>query len=467
MKNRFEVSGLACWLVPLLFVLLLSPISVLAQDDVSGFQLSWVDDFNGSTLDTNRWIPANTNLPTNNSLHDYLPEQVTVESGNLVITSENLPSRGRQYRSGLVMTTNTQLHGRWEVRAKLPTSRGMWPAIWLLSDEPWPSGGEIDIMENRGDSPLTTSSAVHWGTNFPFDHNFAYTEQRSVHDGQAVNYHTGFHTYAVEWDPNQVRFYVDDVHHSTIRDSDTNGFMSSTFKPMRLIMNTAIGGDFLDNPDNTTQWPQRFEIDYVHAYERLASGPTLAFENGDFEANGGSLAHWSTFGNVLPNVTSGNEHVADGNEALKLFGQFNGTENFSGIEQGLSVEAGQELFVSADAFVSSLDSILGTNNEVFLKIDYYSELYAAFGSAEYLGSDGIVLANGFTQEDIWLNSQFESVVPVGAVEARLAIVFGQRDNASGAVFVDNVRFFAIPEPGMLGALAFLSVCSIRRRRPAK
>ena len=93
----------------------------------SGYEFAWADEFNGSELDTSLWTAANTNVPTNNSLQDYLPEQVTVNGGNLVITSENLASRGLQYRSGLVQSNTLQKHGRWDIRAKLPTSKGMWP----------------------------------------------------------------------------------------------------------------------------------------------------------------------------------------------------------------------------------------------------------------------------------------------------------------------------------------------------
>lgn len=95
-------------------------------------------------------------------------------------TSENISSRELPYRSGLVTSNTTQKYGSWVVRAKLPTSKGMWPAIWLLSVAPWPSEGEIDITENRGTQPTLTSSAFHYGTNQPFKNSF--------------------HTLSVEWD---------------------------------------------------------------------------------------------------------------------------------------------------------------------------------------------------------------------------------------------------------------------------
>lgn len=418
----------------------------------AGYDLAWSDEFDGNSLDTSRWTATNTNIPTNNSLQDYLPEQVSVSGGSLRILSENLPSRGLPYRSGLVETKNFQMYGRWDIRAKLPTSRGMWPAIWLLSDEvaaPWPSEGEIDIMENRGDSPNLTSSAFHYGINdgTNFEHNFRFAEQTAVHDSSSVNYHDSFHTYSVEWDPTQIRFYVDDVHHYTIRDSDVDGFLADDVGQMRLIINTAIGGAFLDNPDGSTVWPQEFEIDYVHAYTRSATEPVLTFENGGFEDNGGSIAHWSKFGDsLINNVSSGNENVDEGTEALKLFGQFNGQQNYSGIEQGISVSAGDEIRATARAFINSADSIAGSGNRVFFKIDYYSELYGLFGASEYISSDSIVLADGTTQNDAWLDNELLSTAPAGAVEARLAIVFEQNNNAGGAVFVDDVQFSIAAAP---------------------
>ncbi len=410
----------------------------------SGYDVAWYDEFDTTALDSSLWTAGNTNSPTNNSLQDYLPGQVSVSGGSLRILSENVESRGLQFRSGLVESNSYQKHGRWDVRAKLPTSKGMWPAIWLLSDtaaSPWPSEGEIDIMENRGDSPNLTSSAFHYGTNPPFAPSFVYAEQTSRHDGADVNYHDSYHTYSVEWDPTQIRFYVDDVHHYTTRDSDVGGFLTNDVGDMRLILNTAIGGTFLDNPDGSTVWPQELEIDYVHVYTKSALGPVLTFENGGFEDDGGSIAHWSKFGDSLfNNLSSGNENVDEGAEALKLFGQFNGQQNYSGIEQGISVSAGDEFRASARSLINSADSIAGSNNAVYFKIDYYSELYGLFGTSQYISSESIVIADATTQNDVWLDNELLSIAPAGAVEARLAIVFEQNDDAGGAVFVDDVQF---------------------------
>jgi beta-glucanase (GH16 family) len=455
-------------ILSLLFCVLLTSICI-AQPQISGYDHAWSDEFTGTALDTGLWTPANTNITTNNSLQDYLPSQVTVSGGNLVITSDNVSSRGRDYRSGLVTSTALQKHGRWDIRAKLPTSKGMWPAIWLLPDTPnWPSQGEIDIMENRGDEANTTSSAFHYGTNPPFNHQFVFQEQQARHNGAMENYHNSFHKYSVEWDPSQLRFYVDDVHHYTVRDSDVGGFLSSSVGDMRLIMNTAIGGNFLDNPDSSTVWPQTFEIDYVHAYTKSAAGPTLTFENGGFETNGGSLAHWTTFGNAMTNVSSGNDFVDDGSEALKLYGQFSGSDNYSGVEQGISIQGGDEVVIKASSFISSMDSILDTDNTVFLKVDYYSENYGLFGSGEYLGTESVEIANGTSILDAWQDFELTSFAPGGAVEARVAIVFAQLNGEGGAVWVDNVSITAIPEPASAAITGmFLSMLILRRRRSTR
>ena len=218
---------------------------------------------------------------------------------------------------------------------------------------------------------------------------------------------------------------------------------------MRLILNTAIGGNFLTNPNSSTVWPQEFQIDYVHAYTK-SGDRTLTIENGGFEDNGGSLAHWSKFGNVINNVSSGNQQVGSGQEALKLFGQFNGENNYSGITQGLTVTAGEELTASASAFIASNDSIAGSGNIVQLKIDYFNKQHGQFGSADFIGADEINLANGSTVNNQWFTRELISVAPAGAVEARVVIVFGQRDNAGGAVFVDDVNLSQVEPEVLLG-----------------
>lgn len=425
--------------VPFIFAICVSDGNA-QPPEVSGYEINWFDEFDGNLLDESKWTPQFNTFPTNNSLQVYLPGNVAVGGGNMIILSTDIPfGDGFDFRSGQVISTTSHRMGRFEVRGKLPTSTGMWPAIWLLPDAPWPSQGEIDIMENRGNQPFLTSSAFHFGTNPPFNHQFVFEEYTARKNGNLVNFHDSFHTYAVEWDPDQIRYYVDGVHYYTVRSSSVGNFLQNAqSSPMRLIINTAIGGHFLPNPDATTQWPQFFEIDYAYVYDRVGEA-TLELENGDFETNNGSLSNWSLFGRSGANLSPDDSHAQSGTSALKIFGQFNGSQNFSGIEQGVTVQPGDVLRLKASAFVDANDSLAGTLNQAFIKFDYYSKNYSSFGSPDYISSQQISLANASTATNQWIDHEFTSTVPAGAVEARVVIVFEQRNFASGSVFVDDVE----------------------------
>ncbi|MEM6691732.1 MAG: hypothetical protein AAF664_20050 [Planctomycetota bacterium] len=239
---------------------------------------------------------------------------------------------------------------------------------------------------------------------------------------------------------------------------------------MNLIINTAVGGTFLDNPDSSTVWPQTLEVEHVHVYTRTEAGPVLSFENGGFEERGGSLAHWTVFGNSIQagsNVRADVEAVEEGAGSLKLFGQFNGEQNFSGAQQGISVEAGDELSIEASALVRSADSIVGTSNQAILTIDYFNKTYGAFGTDDLISSESWVIADGSTINDEWLRHEFMAIAPDGAAEARLSLLFRQPGTEGGAVHIDNISssIVAVPEPSTTTVLPIvLAVAGCRRRR---
>ncbi|MEN0110146.1 MAG: family 16 glycosylhydrolase [Planctomycetota bacterium] len=403
---------------------------------------AWSDDFD--TVDRDRWTVVSSTEPTNKSRHAYLPEQVTAENGKLVITSTDRPHRGLPFRSGQVISRSEQRLGRWEVRAKMPTSRGMWPAIWLLPDvarHAWPSGGEIDILENRGDQPRLTSSAFHYGSSRPYEHKFVTREQRTAINGELANYHDRFHTYAVDWTERYLRFYVDDVHHYTVHDEDVDRFLSEHAQPMQLVINNAIGGTFLDDPDGTTRWPQRMEIDWVRVFT-LAEEPGVAsFVNGGFESGGGSLAGWSLFGHrteTIQNATASGDAFHDGDSSLKLFGTFGAGERHSGVQQGVTVTPGDRVTVRLSATVRSANSIAGSDNRAVLKIDFYDRFGGKYGSPSLLEEHDTLIADGATENDVWLQRRLRVTAPPDAVEARVGLVFDQPSMSPGAVSIDAV-----------------------------
>jgi beta-glucanase (GH16 family) len=182
-----------------------------------------------------------------------------------------VPLAGKPYRSARLESWEAFGPGRFEARIDLPTTQGMWPAFWLFPNSPsipWPTGGEIDILENRGRQPFLVSSAYHWQTNpgpCCGQHQYVFEEYTATVDGEQVNFHEGFHTYAVEWDATLLRFYVDGVLHYTVNET-ANRPIFETQK--NIILNLAVGGDFGGNPDGTTVFPQQMDIDYVRVWQR-------------------------------------------------------------------------------------------------------------------------------------------------------------------------------------------------------
>ncbi len=431
----------------LLFICVLAIARVpVAQAAPPGWNLTWSDEFEGSSLDTTKWDPIFWNTPHNSERQAYRPSRATVSDGNLVLTADDTPNGGKSYTSGKVESKIANQYGRWEIRAKLPGTQGTWPAIWLLPDTniyPWPTQGEIDIMENRGNQPNLTSSAFHYGPQWP-NNQFMFDEQISSRLGQLDNYHNEFHTFAVEWDPTKIRFFVDDVNYYTLYDQDVGGTISNQ-APMEVNLNVAVGGDFLGGaqPNGSSAWPQQMLVDYVRVYERSQTTQPVVFKNGGFEANDGSLGGWSTFGNhhqPNPNVQVHNEAVEEGIAALKLFGQFTEQPNYSGVTQGISVSPGDSLSATLSAYIRSADSIAGTQNQVQMKFDYYKAFDGKFGSSDYLSSKTITIADGSTANNAWLDHVLTDTVPAQAVEARLSIVFVQPNNQGGAVHIDGVSF---------------------------
>jgi len=239
----------------LAFAALFPVASAAAQE----WQLVWEEEFNGTTIDAARWNVRNAPGNTNNELQYYTPEDVWVADGMLHLRSQRRNFGGRQYTSGLVETRSkfAQTYGRVEVRAQLPRGQGIWPAHWMLPDSGvWPP--EIDIMELLGHLPNTVYMTNHWGV-WP-------AHQYRTGEFTGPDFTAGFHTFAVEWTPTRIEWYVDGV----IRFANNSGV--PTGNPFYIILNTAVGGIWPGNPDGTTQFPQMHLIDSVKVFTRADPG---------------------------------------------------------------------------------------------------------------------------------------------------------------------------------------------------
>jgi beta-glucanase (GH16 family) len=277
----------------ILLVCLATVDGVHAQvPNLPGWQLLMNDEFDGTSLNDTLWEALDRQDSFNNEKQYYLPEQVTVADGNLQITATDERLANKAYRSGLITSQALYGPGRFEARIDLPTTQGMWPAFWLnANDVPWPQGGEIDILENRGSQPLLTSSAYHWQTDpgpCCDQHQYVFQEYTANEGGNPVNFHDGFHTYAVEWEETQLRYYVDGNLYFTVNE---NGALPIVETPKNIIVNLAVGGDFGGDPDGSTVFPQTMLIDYVRVWVKQSIVPGDG--NGDGWVDGLDYLIWA------------------------------------------------------------------------------------------------------------------------------------------------------------------------------
>ena len=229
--------------------------------------LVWSDEFEGETINAENWLyDTGAGGWGNQELQYYTerPENARVEDGLLVIEAREEDYRGSDYTSARLKTQGQQswAYGRIEARMKLPSGQGIWSAFWMLGENfptvGWPHCGEIDIMENIGD-PRTVYGTVHGP---------GYSGGDGIGGMYAVGgdpLSEGFHTYAIEWLPDAIHWFVDDVLFYSIEYTQVPGQWVFDH-PFFLMLNLAIGGQLPGYPDETTQLPQRLLVDYVRVY---------------------------------------------------------------------------------------------------------------------------------------------------------------------------------------------------------
>jgi beta-glucanase (GH16 family) len=252
------------------------------QDDENAlvernYQLVWEDDFIGTVRaspDASKWTydigigPGNDGWG-NQELQYYTnrPENVALDGqGNLAITARRESYAGRAFTSARIKTKGifAQKYGRFEARMKMPWGPGLWPAFWMLGNNidqvSWPQCGEIDIMEYRGQEPNLIYGTVHgpgYSGGASITKGYGFTNDR---------FDVDFHLYAVEWGEDYIDFYVDDQLYQRIRPESLPGewvFNQDFF----MILNVAVGGNYVGFPTNQTPFPQTMLVDYVRVYK--------------------------------------------------------------------------------------------------------------------------------------------------------------------------------------------------------
>ncbi len=278
----------------------------------AGWKLAWTDEFDGEAIDESKWgfdmgngfynddAKQWINGWGNDELQYYTrdPDNAFVKGGSLHIRALKESRDGFGYTSARLRTrakdgTNlfSQAYGRFEFRAKLPIGQGIWPALWLLPAGSeyggWAASGEIDILETKGQEPKRIQGALHFGGRWPAN---TFTVGEHFFDSGSI---ADFHVYALEWNPGEMQWEVDGKVYATMNswwstgradekggvapqaEADLNPWPAPFDKPFQVLINLAVGGKFLGNPDSTTPFPAEMEVDYVRVYERTGPQPAL------------------------------------------------------------------------------------------------------------------------------------------------------------------------------------------------
>lgn len=241
----------------------------LGLTGVLGQTIVWNDEFTGTSIDTTKWsFDLGTGAPAltgwgNNELQYYTsdPANASIINGKLCITAIKESYQGSAYTSARIQTKlkGDWTYGRFEIRAKLPKGKGVWPAIWMLPTDnyygSWAASGEIDIMELLGHEPAKVYGTIHFGGVWP--DNQSSSENVTLPNG---DFSDDFHIFAIEWDKDGISWYIDSTRYSV------KPHKQPFDKRFYLIMNVAVGGNWPGNPDGSTVFPVRMEIDYVRVY---------------------------------------------------------------------------------------------------------------------------------------------------------------------------------------------------------
>lgn len=237
---------------------------------VSGWNLVWHDEFDGKTIDPSNWTYDLGGGGWGNGEAEYYtsrPENARVENGNLVIEAHQEKYEDSYYTSARLKTQGLQSfqYGRVEARLKVPSGAGLWPAFWMLGSNfdgsNWPDCGEIDIMEYIGKEPDLVMGTLHGP-------GYSGALGKTKWNRQKYNIADDFHTYAIEWDTNQVSWFYDGEKYNTITRADLGDREWVFDQPFFIILNLAVGGQLPGPVGLKTAFPTQFLVDYVRVYQQ-------------------------------------------------------------------------------------------------------------------------------------------------------------------------------------------------------
>ena len=348
--------------------------------DSDGYRLKWRDEFNGTALNRNDWnVELHEPGWVNAELQKYVDsaENIYLKDGKLEIRPVQTKNDDGtySYTSGRINTQGKHdfTYGIFEARVKVPEGQGYLPAFWMMPQNEnlygqWPRCGEIDIMEVMGQQTNKAYGTIHYGN----PHN----ENQGTYNLTEGSFSESYHTFAVEWLPGEIIWYVDGV--ETYRTSDwfsaTAGQGKLTYpapfdQPFHVILNLAVGGSWVGNPVDATFESQNYSVDYVRIYQKdsyddssvtapekaKVDVPTIGenlVRNGDFAAaeNLDDEEDWH-----FATANNGEGSAAISNNEINITTNNPGTVDYSIQlwQAGIPMKKGADYEVSFDAYADS------------------------------------------------------------------------------------------------------------------
>jgi beta-glucanase (GH16 family) len=286
---KFKINSPKLVSSALYFILLISLIGCSDTESIQklpsrNYELTWSDEFNGAknvSPDVTKWaFELGAGGWGNNEYEVYTnsPDNASSDGkGNLAITAIKTPTTPYPtYTSARIITKGLfmQTYGRFEARIQLPYGPGIWPAFWLLGANKdsldannqtigWPQCGEIDIMEMNGSKPSIINGTVHgpgYSGGTAITKSFGLVNDR---------YDTDFHIFAIEWGKDYIDFFVDNVLYQQITPAKVTGDWVYNDHPFYILLNMAVGGNYVTGPTDQTPFPQTMLVDYVRVYSEI------------------------------------------------------------------------------------------------------------------------------------------------------------------------------------------------------
>jgi beta-glucanase (GH16 family) len=284
--------------LPLLLLLLLpAPQAVKASSHPEDWELVWSDEFDGKEIDKSKWKYETGGHGFGNNEQQFYTDRAEnsfIEGGALVIRAQAEKFKNRIYTSAKLQSIQAWTYGRFEFKVKLPKTKGVWPAIWMMPSDMkkyggWPQCGEIDILEQLGHEPNRVYGTLHFGNPHPGSGKGASV---ALKQGSLVD---DWHEYVLEWFPGEIRWFVDGELYEVQNDWFTSGGGNAPWpapydRDFYLQLNVAVGGGWPGNPDATTVFPQQMKFDYIRVFKSKAAPPLRA--KGSLKPDVPPLKNW-------------------------------------------------------------------------------------------------------------------------------------------------------------------------------